>query len=264
MQLVWYRISITLGGLLLYFLFIRQNLRLSGYDILKPFGIGIIICLHWLFFYGAIKASNVSVTMAAFSTGTLFTSIIEPLVYKRKIYWYEILIGLLIIGAILLIFSVEFSYRLGILLGVLAALTSSLFSVFNGLLIKRLHANQITFYELSGGLIGLSMYFFINGNFTPEFFQISSLDWLFLLILALVCTAFPFIASVNLMKKISPYTITLTVNLESIYGIILAFFLFGDSEKMTWTFYLSTLIILACIFLNVYLKNRFTKKVQQN
>lgn len=258
-QLVWFRILLTLLTLIAYFFIIRQTITLEKKDILKLIGIGGIIAAHWIFFYGAIKASNVSVAMAGFSTGTLFTSLIEPLFFKRRIYWYELLIGLLIIAGISVIFTVEWHYWLGITLGMLAALTSSLFSVFNALLIRRIHANLITFYELSGGLILLSIYMLIGGKFEGDFFEISGTDWFLLSVLAVCCTAFPFVVSVNLMKNLSPYTVTLTVNLETVYGIILAYLLWQSSEQMTPWFYLGTVIILSCIFLNAILKNKFKK-----
>jgi len=261
LQLVWFRIAITLLAVFAYFFIIKQSLKVSVREVLILTGIGTIIAMHWLFFYGAIKASNVAVTMAAFSTATLFTSLIEPLLLKRRIQLYELIIGLTIVAAIVLIFSVEFQYWLGITLGILAALTSSIFSVLNAMMIKKMDANKITFYELLGGLSVLSVYFFFKGTFTATFFELPTIDWFFLGILALVCTAFPFITSINLMKKISPYTLSLTVNLETVYGIILAYLFWGDSEKMTFTFYIGTGIIFACIILNVWLKNKFTKPI---
>ena len=257
LPLVWFRILLTVLTVLIYFFFIKQSLRLPLKDILILGGIGTIIAAHWLFFYGAIKVSNVAVTLAAFSTATLFTSLIEPLFLKRKIHFYELFIGLIIIGAIILIFSVEFKYWLGITLGILTAFTSSVFAVLNSMMVKRINANLITFYELFGGLVVLSFYLLFKGSFTAQFFSLTMLDWFFVTILAVVCTAFPFITSVNLMKKISPYTLSLTLNLETIYGIILAYLFWGESEKMTFTFYIGTAIILFCILLNVWLKSKF-------
>ncbi len=229
----------------------------------KLSGVGIIICIHWLCFYGAIKVSNVSVTMAAFSTGTLFTAITEPLIYKRKFVWYELLIGLIIIAAICLIFSVEIKYGMGILLGILAAFTASVFSVLNGVLIQnekeKISSPVLSFIELSAALIGLSIFLLFNGSFSGSFFNISNQDILLITILAGVCTVYPFIASVNLMKHLSPYTINLTVNLEGVYGIILASILFHENEDLSITFYVGFCVILSVIFLNAILKQKFSK-----
>jgi drug/metabolite transporter (DMT)-like permease len=237
----------------------KINLKISRNDFLKLTGIGAIIAFHWFCFYNAIKISNVSITLVAFATGTLFTSVIEPLLFKRKIIRYELIFGMVIIGAIAMIFKVETKYAWGIFFGIVAAFTSSLFTVMNGLLVRRISSPVISFYELTGGFVALSIYLLFSGNFKPEFFVISSTDWAWLSLFSIVGTAFPFIASVNLMKKISPYTITLTVNLETIYGIIFAYFIWKKDEAMTPGFYLGTLIILATIFGNGLLKQYLKK-----
>lgn len=263
LQLVWFRIAITLFLMAFYLVYIKANLLVSLKKLVQLSGVGFIICIHWLCFYGAIKVSNVSVTMAAFSTGTLFTAITEPLIYKRKFIWYELVIGLIIISAICLIFSVEIKYGLGILLGIVAALTASIFSVLNGVLIQdekeKITSPVLSFIELSAALVGLSIFLLFNGSFSSSFFSINNQDILLITILAGVCTVYPFIASVNLMKHLSPYTINLTVNLEGVYGIILAGILFHENEDLSITFYVGFSIILSVIFLNAILKQKFSK-----
>ena len=264
LSLVWFRIAITIAMMAVYLVYIKANLNMSLKKLTQLSVVGLIICVHWLCFYGGIKVSNVSVTMAAFSTGTLFTAIVEPIVFKRKFIWYELIIGSIIIGAICLIFSVEVKYGYGMLLGILAAFTASLFSVFNGVLIQDtkepISSPVLSFVELSAALVGLSIYLLVNGNFSVEFFSISNQDILLLSILAGVCTVYPFIASVNLMKYISPYTINLAVNLEGVYGIILASILFHENKDLSITFYIGFGIILSVIFLNGYIKQRLNKK----
>lgn len=263
LQLVWFRIAITLFLMAFYLVYIKANLMVSLKKLLQLSAVGLIICVHWLCFYGAIKVSNVSVTMAAFSTGTLFTAITEPLIYKRKFIWYELVIGLIIIAAICLIFSVEIQYGLGILLGILAAFTASIFSVLNGVLIQsekeKISSPVLSFIELSAALVVLSIFLLFNGSFSGSFFSITDQDILLITILAGVCTVYPFIASVNLMKHLSPYTINLTVNLEGVYGIILAGILFHENKDMSVTFYVGFCIILSVIFLNAILKQKFSK-----
>ena len=263
LQLVWFRIAITIFLMGFYLIYIKANLKISLKKLLQLTGVGFIICIHWLCFYGAIKVSNVSVTMAALSTGTLFTAITEPLIYKRKFIWYELVIGLIIIFAIGLIFSVEIQYGLGILLGILAAFTASVFSVFNGVLIQDkkqpISSPVLSFIELSMALVGLSIYLFFNNSFSSDFFKITNQDILLISLLAGVCTVDPFIASVNLMKHLSPYTINLTVNLEGVYGIILAGIIFHENKDLSITFYVGFGIILSVIFLNAILKQKFNK-----
>lgn len=260
MQLVWFRILFTLFLISGYIIVTKTSLKVSRKNLIKLAVIGIIIAIHWLCFYGAIKVSNVSVTMAAFSTGTLFTALTEPLILKRRVLWYEILIGLIIIGAICMIFSVEFTYWQGIVLGILAALTSSIFSVLNSLMVKEVNSTAISYIELWFGLIGLTIYLACTGGLNSVFFVLNEQAVLGLVLLAGICTAFPFIASVGLMKHLSPYTITLTVNLETVYGIILAIIIYSENKELSSTFYAGVGIILFSIFFNAWLKGRHDKR----
>ncbi len=259
-QLVWFRILITVFVMYFYLLFTKHNFLIARSDLIKLFGTGLIIMVHWLAFYGAIKVSNISVTMVAFSTGTLFSSFIEPFFLKRKVRAYEVLIGMIIIGAIALIFSIETQYWLGILLGMLAAFTSALFSVFNSLFVKRLRSGIISFYELSAALLGLTVFIVLNGDMNASFFVLDQDSIVGLILLSLVCTVFPFISSVNLSRYISPYTIVLTVNLETVYGIIWAILFYNENKEVQPSFYLGVGIILAAIFLNTYLRKLQEKK----
>lgn len=263
-QLVWFRILITVGVMFLYLKFTKHNLKISSKHFWQLSGIGVIIMVHWLAFYGAIKASNISVTMVAFSTGTLFSSIIEPIFFKRKIRFYEVIIGLIIMGGIALIFSIETEYWLGIILGIIGAFTSSLFGVFNGIMAYKLKPGIISFYELSAALVSLSVFLAINGNFKTEFFVLDIYSIIGLLLLSLVCTVFPFIASVDLAKYISPYTIVLTVNLETVYGIVWAILFYNENKELKPTFYVGVLIILLAILLNSYLKGLNERKSIKN
>lgn len=245
---------ITIITIAIYLYAIKEKIKLPKKDILQLVGIGAIIAFHWFCFYNAINVSNVSVTLVAFATGTLFTSLVEPIFYKRKIIRYEIFFGMIIIGAIAIIFKVETQYTLGIIFGMLAALTSSFFTVFNGLLVRRISSSVIAIYELTGGFIVFTFYLLLTGEFNQAFFDVQPMGIFWISVLSIIGTAFPFIASVNLMKQISPYTVTLTVNLETIYGIIIAYILWQKDEAMTPGFYLGTFIILSVIFGNGILK----------
>ncbi len=262
-QLVWYRIAITVGVLYIYLIISKHDFQVTRAQFFKLSGIGIVIMLHWLTFYAAIKESNISVTMVSFSTGTLFSSITEPIFYKRKVRFYEVIIGLIIIAAIALIFSIETHYWKGITLGIAAAFTSSIFGVYNGIMVKQLRPAMISFYELSAALIGLSIFILLKGDFNTDFFILDTPSIIGILLLSLVCTVFPFIASVNLTKYISPYTIVLTINLETVYGIIWAVLFYSENKEVEPSFYLGVFIILLAIFLNSYLKKLSDKKHAQ-
>jgi drug/metabolite transporter (DMT)-like permease len=254
MQLVWFRILITIMVMLAYIRWTNQPLWPTAQELLKLAGTGIIILIHWLAFYGAIKVSNISVTMVAFSTGTLFTSIIEPILFKRAVRLYEVIIGLVIIAGIVLIFSIEFHYWQGIVLGILAALTSAIFGVFNGIFSRTIKPAIISFWELTAAISGLTVFLIISGKMNSDFFQLDQQSIIGLLLLSLVCTVFPFIASVNLTRFISPYTIVLTVNLETVYGIIWAILFYQENKEVKPSFYIGVAIILLAIFMNSWLK----------
>ena len=252
--LVWYRMSLAVLVVFLFLKFRKENL---GFPLktLAGFALGgIIIALHWLTFFGAIKASNVSVTLAVLSTGALFASILEPWIYGRKIILYELLFGLIVVVGLYIIFDVEASYGLGILLALISAFLSALFSVINGKFVERYKASVISFYQLLFGVLGITIFLAATGGFSYGFFAVSVADWAYLAILATACTAYAFIASIHVMKWISPYTVMLTINLEPIYGIILALLILGDYEKMAPQFYYGAIIILLTVIANGIIK----------
>lgn len=256
LPLVWYRMSIAVVIVLLYALYKKGiSLKMSPATIARFLVAGLIIALHWLTFFKAIKVSNVSVTLACISTGAFFTSLLEPLFYKRKIIWYEVFFGLLVIVGLYIIFRFEGDYFYGIALALTSAFLSALFSVLNGIYAVKYDSTVISVYELFGGVLFLSLYLLFTGSFDAAFFAISVNDWLWLIILGTICTAYAFIVSVQVMKYISPYTVVLTVNLEPVYGIILALLVFKEEERMSWTFYVGAAIILITVILNAILKN---------
>lgn len=260
LPLVWYRILIALPAVYIYLKIRKTPTAIDTKSLLMFFGIGAVIALHWLAFYAAVKI-NISVTMACFACGAFFSAIIEPFFFKRKHSAIELLMGLIAIGGIGFIFSIETKYTDAIILSVLAALGSALFSVINGTLVKKYDSRIISYYELMGGLGTLTLYFAFTGGFTPSFFNVSLADWGYLLLFGIICTAFTFILSVEIMKEISPYTLNLTVNLESVYGIFWAYIIFKKDEQMTTEFYIGASIIFAVVALNAWLKNRSKKVV---
>src|SRR5690554_280670 len=258
--LVWYRMLMATGFVFLFLLYRKEKLRFSLKTLSKFALSGVIIALHWLTFFGAIKASNVSVTLAVLSTGAFFASLLEPLFYKRKIIFYEVFFGLIAVVGLYVIFDVDSSNAIGIGLALISAFLSALFSVLNGKLVLEHKAGAISFYELLFGVLAITVFLAVSGGFTAEFFVVSTSDWVYLAILASVCTAYAFIASVHVMKWISPYTVMLTINMEPVYGIILALIILGDSEKMGSQFYYGAVIILLTVVTNGIIKMRQQRK----
>lgn len=254
--LVWFRMVMALILMLIYIKIAKVKLKSSLKAITKFSLAGIIIALHWITFFGAIDEANISIALAMFSTGAFFASFIEPIIYKRPIIWYEIIFGVMVIIGVFIITQSEIKYLIGIVLGILSAFFSSLFAVFNGSFLKQHTATVISFYEFLSGVLFISIYIYIFGDgFSLTFFNLSIQDYGYLFILASICTAYAFIASVYIMKFISPYTVILTYNLEPVYGILLAIFLFPEKEKMSSEFYLGAVIIIATVMLNTIIKN---------
>ncbi|RTE51683.1 DMT family transporter [Arenibacter aquaticus] len=264
LPLVWYRMGMASLIILVYILIRYKSLRVTPKILSTLLIAGIVVALHWVTFFMAIKISNVSVALATMSTGALFTALIEPFWYGRKMVGYELVFGVAVILGLAIMFNLEADYTAGILLALLSALLASIFSLINGKLIQKENPAVISFYELGSGVLFLSLYLWMDQGFDQEFFQLSLIDWFYIFILASVCTAYAFIVSVKVMKYIAPYTVMLTNNLEPVYAIVLAFIILGDSEKMSPLFYLGALLILTTVIANGILKNRKKLKKTTN
>ena len=258
--LVFYRMLFASVFLYLFIRIIKKDsIKVSKKLLLKLVGIGSLMAFHWLFFFSSIKVSNVSIALSCLGTSSLFAALLEPLIFKRKIDLSEIVMGIVIVICISLIFKVEFQYKLGIIYGLICALLGTIFSVFNGKLYGKTSSGNIIFYEIFGGFLVISLYYVFSGQIS-QIGEISYRDLALLTLLASVFTAYPMFESVNLMKYISPFTLILTVNLEPIYGIILAFFIFGESEKMSAVFYGASLVMILAIVINGVIKARKKSK----
>ena len=264
--LVWFRMSLAVVFIAIYFFIRRKSFKVDKKGLLKFAFSGVIIAIHWITFFKAIKVSNVSVALVTMSTGAFFASLIEPVFFKRKIKAIEILLGILVIAGLYIIFNFQSQYTMGIVYALISAFLSALFAVLNGLFIKKYDANIISFYQLMFGALGVTLYLLFTQQISIEFFQISANDWLYLIILSSFCTAYAFIASVQVMKYLTPYTVMLTINLEPVYAIILALIIFGEKEQMSTEFYYGAFIVLFVVLLNgilkntTLIKNKFSKK----
>lgn len=256
MPLVWIRMGLAT-------VFILAYLRIKG---IAPaigkkdrgwflFG-GIVVALHWVTFFWAIKVSTVSVALAMMSTGAFFTALMEPFWFGRKLIGYEVFFGLVVVLGLYLIFRVESSYVLGMGIALVSAFLAALFALINGTLVRTYRPSIISGYELGIGTVFLTIVLGAQGKLDWELFSLTYADGIYLLMLALVCTAYAFIASVKIMKVLTPYTVMLTTNLEPVYGILLAWFIFGSAEKMNTLFYVGAGIILLTILANGILKQR--------
>jgi len=250
--LVWFRLFITvvtLGGILLYK---KQLLRIPFNDIIKIFAVGLIVALHWVTFYGSVKYANVSVALVCFSASGFFTALFEPFILKRKISVIEILLGLMAILGIYIIFDFHPQYKLGIVFGLVSAVGSALFPIFNKKLLLTYSPKILTLYELGGGLLSLTLIVPVYLMFFPAtYYTPTTSDWLWLLVLAWLCTVLSFDLQLNALKKVSAFTANLTYNLEPVYGIIMAFIFFNENKNLHNQFYIGLVLIILAVILQM-------------
>ncbi len=250
LELVFYRTLIASLGVAGLFLLKRKNLLMPFPQMLKVILVGFVIALHWILFFWSARVSTASVCLAGMATTSLWTAFVEPIFNQTKIKWYEVALGIMVISGLLVIFSFETGYWLGLLMALGSAFLGAVFSVLNGKLAHQHNPYQITFFEMAGACLLTVFFMPVYANYLSEDgLQLvwKGDDWIWLFILGGICTVYAFSVSVELMKRLSVFSINLTVNLEPVYGIILAVLIFGESEKMTFQFYLGTAIILVSV-----------------
>lgn len=236
--LVWYRIMITVVTLFVILSLGKKLVRISAGSVWKLLGVGMLIALHWVCFYGSIKMANVSIGLVCFAAVGLFTALLEPLIVKKPFSVQEIVLGLVSLLGICLIFHFDSRYRAGILTGLASALLAALFSVLNKKYVNVAPAQTLMLYELSGGLLVLTVLMPLYLRYFPTAYVFPSLrDWLWLLVLAWLCTVLAMDLMLQALRKVSAFTQNLTLNLEPVYGILLAFVLFNENEKLGASFY---------------------------
>ncbi len=228
---------------------------------MRLFGIGSIIALHWVSFYGSIKYSNVSVSVTCLSAIGFFTSLFEPLIMRRRVDFVEVLLGILAIAGVYLIFNFYPEYKTGIIFGIISAMLASLFPIINKKILNNFTPNTVTVYEMTGGFIALCFILPVYFQFFPaHYFVPTSSDWLWLLILSGICTVYAFNLSLHALKHISAFTTNLTYNFEPVYSIILAFIIFKENKFLGSGFYLGFALILLAVSLQMMRVYREKKK----
>jgi drug/metabolite transporter (DMT)-like permease len=249
-MLVWWRMLITAISLWVLFLFLGKIKKIQPKAGLMISLIGTILALHWVCFYASIKLSNVTIALTCLSTTALIASIVEPLILKKKFDRIEIVLGLFAIAGILIIYNTHLQFSIGIVVGLLSSLLTVLVSVLNKKIIDDYEPEQITLYQLSGGFVGLTIllplfqYLFPEKMAVPDFW-----DWIWLIILSWVCTILTFFLYIRSLKKISAFTMNLTLTLEPVYGIILAFAIYKENKEVSQWFYVGfALISIAVVF----------------
>jgi drug/metabolite transporter (DMT)-like permease len=263
MEMVFYRTVLAALGMAFLLIISRKKFIIGGGDAVKLMLIGSIVAVHWLTFFLSGRISNPSTSLVGFATCSLWTALIEPLAKGRKIYKIEVGLGIVVMIGLYVIFTSSFEYPLGLVLGIISGLTIAIFAVINSELVKKFDSYTITFYEMSGAVLTLGAFFPVYLRWFSESGQLelipSAMDWLWLAILAFVCTVYAYAAAINLMKRLSVFTIQLTLNLEPVYGIVLALLVFREKEIMSAGFYVGTAILISAVFSYPLLRRRFSE-----
>lgn len=250
--LVWYRIMLTVVTLLIWLTWKKQIVKISASSVWKLLGIGSLIALHWVCFYGSIKVANVSIGLVCFASVGLFTAFLEPLLTEKKFSMSEAGLGMISLVGIYLIFHFDTLYRTGILIGIASALLAAVFSVLNKKYVEIAPPQTIMLYELSGGLLILSLLMPFYLQYFPADYIIPTLrDWAWLLVLSWLCTLLAMDLMLQALKKVSAFTQNLSLNLEPVYGILLAFILFKENEKLDTSFYIGFSLIALSVVLQM-------------
>lgn len=259
LTLVIYRTFLASVGLLMVIIATKGRLVLPPKDVWKMALTGGLLALHWITFFGSARLANASVSLVGVATASLWTALFEPAINKRRIKIYEVLLGLVVLTGLYIIYSFDFHYGLGLLISISSGALSAVFFVVNSQFGRRIDPRIITFYEMSGAFIFSLLCLFIFNVFGAIKIPLQMPGWMdlfYLLILSMICTVYAYTAAIRLMKRLSAFTMQLTINMEPVYGIILALLIFGDREKMSVGFYVGAALILGAVVSYPMIKRR--------
>lgn len=255
--LVWYRLFFSSIILFLIVKLFGVTNRIAFKERLAIAKVGMLITIHWVFFYGSIKYSNISIGVVCYCLVSFFTAIFKPLLTKTRFKLSELLLSALTLLGISLIFHFDSSYQLGIALGVVSSAFAALYTINNERLVKTYDSKTINFYQMAGGTVGLGillpayLYFFPVASIVPNL-----KDSLYLLLLSLFCTVGLYVLFAEVLRKISAFTVNLTFNLEPIYAIILAFLFFDESKEVNVSFYAGLFFVMVSVILQTFISVR--------
>lgn len=255
-SLVWWRVLIAVVSIALISVVCRNSIKANFPDIWRFAGVGILTAAHWVCFFASIKYSKISVALVVLSTSAFFVSLIHPIIKGEKPRRYEMLLGIIVVAGIFLIFKFETAYTMGIVLSLLAAFLAALFSTLNAQLVAKHSPTTMAFWEMVFAFVGLSLFMVISGRSSVFFEMPAPRDFQLLLVLGFLCTGVAFIVSIRVMRVLSPFTCALAINMEPVYTILIALFLYGSDEWMSWEFYLGGLIIISTMIVDAWLNNK--------
>lgn len=258
LSIVWWRVLLTSVS----FMFIvswKNLMQIPRKQVLRLALIGALISLHWLTFYGSIKLANASVSLVCLATTSFMTAILEPIMLKQKFKWYELLLGLVIVPGMWLIMNdLDASMRLGVYSGLISALLATIFSILNKKNIEGTPPRSMALIEMSAAFLMMSVLLPFYLKFSEDIkFMLHGTDWIYMIILVLGCTTLAFMLNLKSLKYLSTFTTNLIINLEPVYGIILAMLILNEHHELNTNFYIGVSVILSSVFLHPFLKRKF-------
>lgn len=259
-EMVFYRTLMAAAGMTVLLLIVKGSFKVSQSDFIKIFLTGSIVAIHWITFFVSGRISNPSTSLVGFATCSFWAALIEPIAKRKKIQALEVGLGIVVLVGLILIFSFNFDYAFGLFLGIISGLTAAIFSVINSKIAARVSAYTITLYEMLGACATVILFFPIYKMYIAENHELqlipAAMDWVYIGTMAIACSVYAYSVMINLSKKLSVFFIQLALNLEPVYGILIALFVFGQQEVMGWNFYVGTLIILSAVAIFPLIKNR--------
>ncbi len=259
-EMVFYRTLMAAAGMTVLLLIVKGSFKVSQSDFIKIFLTGSIVAIHWITFFVSGRISNPSTSLVGFATCSFWAALIEPIAKRKKIQALEVGLGIVVLVGLILIFSFNFDYAFGLFLGIISGLTAAIFSVINSKIAARVSAYTITLYEMLGACATVILFFPIYKMYISEDHQLhlipAAMDWVYIGTMAIACSVYAYSVMINLSKKLSVFFIQLALNLEPVYGILIALFVFGQQEVMGWNFYVGTLIILSAVAIFPLIKSR--------
>ena len=261
LYIVWYRVGIASLVIMLYLLFVKSRLTIPKRYLLRVTFVGLVVAAHWVTFYTSIQWSTASLGILCLSTTTLHVAWLEPLIMKKRFSWLEFSLGLVVVGGIYFV-SGDFSTQeyWAVVMGLISAFLAGFFAVSNAKFVEEIPSTHISMYELAMGFVGLTLYLVLTGNMDSTMFVMNMSDVFWLLFLAVVCTSFAFLVTIDIVKRLGAFTVSLSINLEPVYTIILAIFILKEHEQLGSNFYIGSILIILVVAANGIIKNQQKKQ----
>jgi drug/metabolite transporter (DMT)-like permease len=259
--LVWWRMLLVTVALACFPRVWRSLRLMKPREIGIYAGIGCVIAVHWLCFYGSVKLANASVAATTMALAPVVVALVEPWLTGARFERHNLLLGILVIpGVALVVGGLPGDMHLGLWVGVASAALAALFNLLNKRHLGQQDAMAVTWIELGAGFLLLTVIALIPGTGPGPFVLPSVQDSAWLLALAIFCTLIPFVVSLGTLRHLSAFTTQLAINLEPVYAIFLAVLFLGEASELGLLFYMGVLVVLACVFGHGWLQQRLTEK----